>query len=424
MTGTAIIVSTKYPFPNDDGKKTVLAGFLAYLVDRFGRDNVTYVVIGRRTGTADAQAPCRTLWVDPPGWMTQAWNMARCVCAIDAVSMQEAVTRSSRVRRCLHALVESLQPELLILDTLRIGQYFLASAGPGVRRVLYMDDLFSLRFRRMTALSAGAGGLRFDPAGTFASVLPGPARALIQFGPVQRLLYRSEAARSERRERDCPARFDRCLLINPNEAELLSQACPGAPVSAMKPLLFPEPCATQRRFEGAPCFVLFGSLRHPVYRASVIRFLELGMTEVLRLIPQAKVLIVGDGAGSEITRLCSRFGRHVEIAGFVDRLDDVFSTACALVVPLLAAGGLKLKILTALYYGLPIVATEASVDGIPMRDGVHFLRENAIGGFPAQMLRLCDVGFNRRISRNALALFDAHYSKDAVYREYDQLLRQ
>ena len=92
--------------------------------------------------------------------------------------MQEAVTRSSRVRRRLHALIDSLRPEVLILDTLRIGQYFLASAGPGVRRILYMDDLFSLRFRRMTRLSADAGGLRFDPAGTFASVLPGPARAI------------------------------------------------------------------------------------------------------------------------------------------------------------------------------------------------------------------------------------------------------
>jgi glycosyltransferase involved in cell wall biosynthesis len=424
MTGKAVIVSTKYPFPNDDGKKTVLAGFLAYLVDRFGGDNVTYVVIGRRTAAADAQIPWRTLWVDPPGWMTQAWHMARCICAIDAISMQEAVTRSSRVRGCLHALIESLQPEVLILDTLRIGQYFLASAGPGVRRILYMDDLFSLRFRRMTALSADAGGLRFDPAGTFASVLPGPARALIRFGPVQRLLYRLEAARVERRERDCPTRFDRCLLINPNEAKLLSQACPSAPVSAVKPLLFPEPCAVPRRFDGAPFFVLFGSLRHPVYRASVVRFLEHGMDEVVRLMPQAKVIIVGDGAGSEISRLCSRFGRHVEIAGFVDRLDDVFSTACALVVPLLAAGGLKLKILTALYYGLPIVATEASVDGIAMQDGIHFLRENAIEGFPRQMLRLCDVEFNRRISRNVSALFDEHYSRDAVYREYDELLRQ
>jgi glycosyltransferase involved in cell wall biosynthesis len=424
MRRTAAIVSTKFPFPNDDGKKTVLAGFLAYLIDRFGGDNVTYVVIGRRSGAAHAQAPCRTLWIDPPGWMSQAWNMARCIAGIDALSMQEAVTRSSRVRRRLDVMIESLRPELVILDTLRIGQYFSPPAAPGVRRILYMDDLFSVRFRRMTELSKGPGGLRFDPAGTFSSMLPGPARALIQLGAVQRLLYRSESARVERRERDCTAQFDRCLLINPNEARLLAQACPGAPVSAVKPLLFHEPCRVERRFDGTPSFLLFGSLRHPVYRASVIRFLEGGMEEILRLLPQARILIVGDGGGIEMARLCARFGSHVEIKGFVESLDEVFATSCALVVPLLAAGGLKLKILTALHYGLPIIANDASVDGIPLQAGVHFVRENAIERFPMHMARLCEVDLNRQISRNASALFRGHFSKDVVFREYDELLRQ
>jgi glycosyltransferase involved in cell wall biosynthesis len=424
MSRTAAIISTKYPFPNDDGKKTVLAGFLAYLVDRFGGDNVTYVVIGRRTGTPDAQVAWRTLWIDPPGWATQAWNMAKCVCGIDAVSMQEAVTRSSRVQRSLDDLIATLRPELVILDTLRIGQYFPPAAAPGVRRILYMDDLFSLRFRRMMAISASAGGMRFDPSGTFASMLPGLARALIRLGAVQRFLYRSEAARVEHRERDCTTRFDRCLLINPNEARSLAQACPGTPVSAVTPLLFPEPCTVRRSFDGAPSFLLFGSLRHPVYRASVIRFLEGGMEEILRLLPQARILIVGDGAGEEMERLCGRFGGHVEVKGFVDSLDAMFSTACALVVPLLAAGGLKLKILTALYYGLPVIANDASVDGIAVQDAIHFVRENEIERFPLQMARLCDIELNGRISRNASAFFRDHYSRDAIYREYDALLRQ
>lgn len=425
MSKTAAIVSTKYPFPNDDGKKTVLAGFLAYLIDRFGADNVTYVVIGRRTGTEDGRACCRTIWIDPPGWMTQAWNMARCIGGLDAISMQEAATRSMRIDRALHEIIDALEPELVILDTLRIGQYFWPpEANRARRRILYMDDLFSVRFRRMTQLSAGANAVRFDPSGTFSSMLPGIARALIRLGAVQRYLYRSEATRVEKRERDCTARFDRCLLINPNEAQSLAQACPGAPVSAVKPVLFPEPCAVERRFDGAPTFLLFGSLRHPVYRASVARFLERSMEEVLRLLPQAKVLIVGEGGGDEIERLCSRFGSHVEITGFVKSLDPLFATACALVVPLLAAGGLKLKVLTALYYGLPILANDASVDGIPVQDGVHFVRENAIERFPQQMARLCDIELNRRISRNASAFFAAHYSKDAVYREYDALVQQ
>lgn len=59
MKGIAVIISNKYPFPPDDGKKTVLAGFLAYLIDRFGRDNVLYVVIGRRNNAAQGEVICK-----------------------------------------------------------------------------------------------------------------------------------------------------------------------------------------------------------------------------------------------------------------------------------------------------------------------------------------------------------------------------
>jgi len=422
MNRTAVIVSTKYPFPSDDGKKTVLAGFLGYLLERFGQENVLYVVIARKPPSVVNERVCRTIWIPPPGLAAKVWNLFKCVSGIENKSMQEALTYSPKVKRTLNALIEPLRPELLILDTLRIGQYFWSSGPPGARLVLYMDDLFSLRFRRMTEVSMKSKEVRFDPSGTFASTLPALARAVIQVGPVQQYLFRMEAARMETRERDSTTRFNRCLLINPNEAQLLSAQCPGGPIAAVTPVLFKSSCAVQRKFDGTPLFLLFGSLRHPVYRASVIRFLQRGMDNVLQRIPNARICIVGDGADDEIRGLCRRFGNHVETPGFVGNLDAVFSTACALLVPLLAAGGLKLKILTALYYGLPIIATDSGVDGIPLIDGTHFLRENAIERFPVHMLRLMDIPYNREISRNASALFNEHYSKERIYRDYDELM--
>jgi glycosyltransferase involved in cell wall biosynthesis len=422
MSRTAVIVSTKYPFPSDDGKKTVLAGFLGYLLERFGKENVLYVVIGRKPPAVASDKVCRTVWIEPPGLAMQAWNFFKCISGIENKSMQEALTYSPTVKHALHALIGPLRPELLILDTLRIGQYFWSSGDPGCRLVLYMDDLFSLRFRRMTEVSVKIKEVRFDPSGTFSSNLPGLARAVIQFGPVQQYLFRMEAERMEFRERDSTTRFDSCLLINPNEAQLLRDQCPGRPISAVTPVLFQSPCTIQRKFDGSPLFLLFGSLRHPVYRSSVIRFLQSGMDGILQIIPNARICMIGEGADDEIRSLCRRFGGQVEPRGFVDNLDTVFSTACALLVPLLAAGGLKLKTLTALYYGLPIIATDSGVDGIPLIDGTHFLSENAIERFPVHMLRLMDVPYNLEISRNASMLFSEHYSKERIYRDYDGLM--
>jgi len=145
------------------------------------------------------------------------------------------------------------------------------------------------------------------------------------------------------------------------------------------------------------------------------------MVNALREIPAASIEIVGDGADDEIRAHCERFRDRVAIRGFVPDVGSLFSTACALLVPLIAPGGLKLKTLTALYYGLPILSTDSGVDGIPLRDGVDFVRENDLDRFARQMVRLTDLAFNHRISRAAARTFRENYAESRVYQDYDPM---
>jgi len=417
----ALLVSTKYPFPADDGKKTVLGGFLAYLIDRLGRDNVTYVVVGRKEREPPGPPPVRTVWIAPPGRVVQTWNALLSLCGLDRRSLQEALTYAPRVARDLHDVVREARPDLLLLDTIRMGQYFRRPTKVSCRRVLFMDDLFYLRFRRMLRSAAADPGVRYSPAGTFAPSLPRFARHLLRLAPLQSFLYRIESSKSERREIEYPHDFDRCLLMNSNEVQLLKERCPQGSILPVKPLLSVQPSAPPRRFDGAPLFLLFGSLRHPVYRASVLRFLQRPLDDALHAMPAARIEIVGDGADDEIRAHCGRFQDRVVIRGFVQDIGSLFSTACALLVPLIAPGGLKLKTLTALYYGLPILSTDGGVDGIPLRDGVDFVRENDLDRFGQQMARLTDVSFNSQISRAATRTFKEKYSSERVYEDYDAM---
>lgn len=417
----ALLVSTKYPYPTDDGKKAVLAGFLDYLTDRLGSDNVVYVVVGRNPRHGPERAECRTVWLSPPGRLTQLWNALRSLCGLDRKSLQEALTYAPRVERELVEFVDATGPDVVLLDTIRMGQYFWERRQPNGRWVLFMDDLFYLRFRRMVNAATTDAEIRFEPAGTFAPSLPAIARRLLQISFVQNFLYRLESSKSERREVESTGKFDRCLLVNPNEARVLQARCPNAPVLPVKPLLRTGDAVPPRNFDGTPRFLLFGSLRHPVYRASVLKFLQRPIEDALRCMPSADIVIVGEGADDEIRAQCARFDGRISIHGFVSDIDALFTTACALLIPLIAPGGLKLKTLTALYYGLPIVATDSGVDGIPLRDGFDFIRENDLGGFAPHMARLTDLSLNREISRNAARAFQQHYSKERVYAEYDEI---
>lgn len=415
-----ILISNKFPFPANDGKKTVLAGFLNYFIDRFGKDNVTYVVIGKQDQAVIPTLTCKTVWVAPPRRLSQVWHLLVNIVNPRGKSLQESLTFSAGIQVKLDSLIEETAPALLLFDTLRTGQYFEAKTRAGCQRILYMDDLFYLRFRRMLDVSATQGAA-LDVTGTFSAFLPRFAQAFLRIGLLRDAFLRIEINRVERRELNSPALYDRCLLINPNEVVLLKTRSENNNVYPVKPVLAPNPCVRPRNYQGAPIFLMFGSLRHPVYRASVIHFLSTAMKEVAQSLPHAKIIIIGEGADSEVENLCNLYRDHVELAGFVENIDLLFSSACALLVPLLTAGGLKLKTLTALYYGLPIIATDNGVDGIPLRDASDFIRENDITRFPVHMRKLCDIQFNKTLSENASRAFVGNYAKEHVYEEYDGL---
>ena len=60
---------------------------------------------------------------------------------------------------------------------------------------------------------------------------------------------------------------------------------------------------------------------------------------------------------------------RVEALGFVDDLASVYASARCAVVPLLQGGGTPLKLIEALAYGLPVIATPRAVAGLEVRDG-------------------------------------------------------
>lgn len=415
-----ILISNKFPFPANDGKKTVLAGFLHYFIDRLGDDKVIYVVIGKQDHSSMPAVTCKTVCISPPHRLSQVWHLLTNIVNPRGKSLQESITFSTAIQAKLDRLIKETTPALLLFDTLRIGQYFEAKTYTGCQRILYMDDLFYLRFRRMLDVSATQGAT-LDVTGTFSAFLPRFAQALLRIGLIRDAFLRIEINRVERRELNSPTLYDRCLLINPNEVELLKTRSGCGNVYPVKPVLALNPCPQPRNYQGEPTFLMFGSLRHPVYRASVIHFLSVAMKETVQSLPRVKIIIIGDGADSEVESLCNLYRDHVELAGFVENIDALFSSACALLVPLLTAGGLKLKTLTALYYGLPIIATDNGVDGIPLQDTLDFIRENDIARFPIHMRNLCDVQFNKVFSENASKAFVGNYAKERVYAEYDGL---
>ncbi|HEY5857707.1 MAG TPA: glycosyltransferase, partial [Aldersonia sp.] len=113
----------------------------------------------------------------------------------------------------------------------------------------------------------------------------------------------------------------------------------------------------------------------------------------------------------------------VRIEGFVEDLEPVFARATAALAPLRFGSGIKIKMLDALSRGVPVLATDVSVDGIPVAaDGSDgCIVDNALVRWPAHIEALLDPAHNAAMSAGGRAFFSRLYGRSSVMADYDEM---
>ena len=416
---TALIISAIAPIPVDRGKRVFLNGLLEYFVDRLGPDRVHYAMVGG-DDDVDAALDCHVHHLPRPRTRAQLVALARSV-TDRSYTAQEAMLGSTELRDAVHALLARVRPTVEVWDTLRLGQH--APAAPrGRSRVLYLDDLFSVRYDRMLRFEAMNAEVTFDPLGEFAENVPAPARPLVRRPAVYRPILRRERDRIQRRETAAVRGFDTSLLVNDAEVQLLRRRAGVDSVELIHDLLpvVPHP---QRRPADPPELVFLGKLNLPHNDDAVCAFLREAMPGMATALPAAVLRVVGSGAGEALRELAARYPDRVRLEGFVEDLDAVFTRATVALAPLRMGTGIKLKMLDAFARGVPVLATDVAVDGIPVNpDGSDgCLIENDLRRWPALIAELTEPDRARRMSAAALAFFARTYGRDVVAAQYDDI---
>ena len=424
MAKSVVIVTAIAPYPVDNGRRAFLAGLLEYLVDRFGPEHVHYALVA-----ADEEElpdmPCQLHHLPSSGTATKLTNLAKAA-ATGRLSLQESLLSSPDLKRAVAALMLRLQPDIELYDTVRMGQHR-SPHRQGTRQILNYDDLYSLRYRRMLAVDARVGA-SFNPLGEFASHLPSALRTLAKRPVAYRSLLRRESKLLARREQQLATEFSDSLLLNSNEVSLMQRTSGFASVHLITPYaLTPE--VVRRDPAHPPEFVFLGRLNVPHNDDAICSFISSAMPGLLRLIPEARLHVLGKGASDELRQLTRRFGESIVLDGFVDDLDETFARATAVLAPLRFGTGVKTKILDALARHVPVIGTSTALEGIPARldqqdarsavDGC--LLSDKLSDWPRLLAQLVDPTTNAAVSRGAGDFFDRTYSQDTVWRQYDEI---
>ena len=132
------------------------------------------------------------------------------------------------------------------------------------------------------------------------------------------------------------------------------------------------------------------------------------MPLVWRPTPRAQLALVGGGLQQPPSD-----DPRVQTLGFVSDLTDAYANASCAVVPLLEGGGTPLKLIEALAYGLPVVATPRAAAGLRLRDGEHCLIADDAHAFAAALVRVLRDGAPD-LARAGRELVRERYSIEAL----------
>ena len=103
---------------------------------------------------------------------------------------------------------------------------------------------------------------------------------------------------------------------------------------------------------------------------------------LLQQIPTARLLVVGKGdPGKEIMDLMQH--ENIVYYGMVDSVADYYRSAALAIVPLLSGSGTRLKLLEAMGYTVPVVATSVGAEGINYTDKKNIVIADEPAAFAA-----------------------------------------
>ncbi len=125
-------------------------------------------------------------------------------------------------------------------------------------------------------------------------------------------------------------------------------------------------------------------------------------------LPEARLLLAGGGLEHPPSE-----DPRVRALGFVEDLADIYAEARCAVVPLLQGGGSPLKLVEALAYGLPVIATPRAVAGLDVRDGVDCLVAEGPRAFADTLVHVLRDGAPA-IARAGRRLAEERYSVEAL----------
>jgi glycosyltransferase involved in cell wall biosynthesis len=247
---------------------------------------------------------------------------------------------------------------------------------------------------------------------------------------LMRVMWQREADLLADYERQLMQEYDAILTVTHEDKRALASLLPeqamadiDEKITAVPICVDPDVQALVMPVERGPRILHLGTMFWPPNIEGVLWFAKEILPIVLEAVPKATFIIAGKNPPLEILSLAdgsSPFRDHIEVTGFVRDPTKLLASSRVFAVPLLAGGGMRVKILDAWLWGIPIVSTGIGAEGIDITAGENLLLADDAKAFAEAIVRiLTDDALADRLRKNGRAQVEMAYDWRIIYQGVD-----
>lgn len=232
---------------------------------------------------------------------------------------------------------------------------------------------------------------------------------------LKRHVLELEARKLAQYEAEALRRFDHVVWVTREDRDALHDS---RATSTIIPICVdPSPRPLTRR-PHAHRVTFLGGLHWPPNAEGVVWFARQVWPRVQAQAPHAILTVIGKDPPSELREQ----GEGVEVTGYVGDPRPYLEETAAFIVPLHAGGGMRVKILDAWAWGLPVVATTIGAEGIRVRDEQNALVADTAENFAAAVLRtLNEPSLGATLTSGGRQAVATEYNWQLVYPAWDSI---
>jgi glycosyltransferase involved in cell wall biosynthesis len=244
--------------------------------------------------------------------------------------------------------------------------------------------------------------------------------------PLRRALLLREASALRRYELDAYGRFDAVVFVTDVDRQALAARDPAlrsrdSKFTTIPICVDPGQKLLIDRCQDARLVTHLGTMLWPPNVEGVLWFARSVWPLVIDRVPGARFAVLGKDPPRAVRDLTAQV-RGVDVAGYVSDPAPYLAETAAFIVPLRAGGGMRVKILDAWSWGIPVVSTSLGAEGIHVQDGHDILIADQPPALAAAVVRLLeDPQLGQHLRENGRVRVEQRYEWRKTYACWDSV---